>query len=62
MGLIPAIAAPTPAPINEVSVIGVSLTLSFPNSSLSPFVVGLHGAATFSPKRITFGSFRSASL
>ena len=49
-GLSPVIAAPTAAPTNALSVIGVSIILSGPNSDKRPFVTpNAPPQASFSP-------------
>ena len=39
MGFTPIAEAPTPKPVNPISVIGVSITLYEPNLSRSPFEI-----------------------
>ena len=60
MGLSPVIDAPMAAPMMACSEIGVSLTLSGPNSSSSPTVVlnTPPAAATSSPRKTTSSSRR----
>src|SRR5579859_5694075 len=59
----PAMAAPTPIPVNPASEIGVSTTRSAPNSSTSPesTLKGVPASATSSPKMQTFESRRISS-
>src|SRR6056297_2186336 len=52
-GLIPAAAAPSPAPINPASAMGVFITLSSPNSSTSPLVHPKIPPSTFISSPIT---------
>src|SRR5215468_9779483 len=63
IGRMPAIAAPTPSPLNPASEIGVSMMRSLPNSSTSPVSTlnVVPASATSSPMRTTFGSRRISS-
>src|SRR5712671_629520 len=63
IGRRPAIAAPTPRPLNPASEIGVSMMRSLPNSSTSPVSTlnVVPASATSSPMRTTFGSRRISS-
>jgi hypothetical protein len=62
-GPAPVIAAPTAMPMKPGSEIGVSITLSVPNSSTSPesTLNGVPASATSSPIRMTVGSRRISS-
>src|SRR5256885_12476771 len=59
----PVIAAPTPIPVKPASEIGVSITLSAPNSSTRPdnTLNGVPASATSSPKMHTRESRRISS-
>src|SRR4051812_10845172 len=63
IGRIPAIAAPTPSPLNPASEIGVSMMRSLPNSSTRPVrtLKVVPASATSSPIRMTLGSRRISS-
>src|SRR5215471_5219349 len=60
IGRMPAIAAPTPSPLNPASEIGVSMMRSLPNSSTRPVSTlnVVPASATSSPIRTTRGSRR----
>src|SRR4249919_3533107 len=63
MGRMPAIAAPTPRPLNPASEMGVSMMRSLPNSSTRPVSTlnVVPASATSSPMRMTLGSRRISS-
>src|SRR6476660_2953768 len=63
MGRRPAIAAPTPRPLNPASEMGVSMMRSLPNSSTRPVSTlnVVPASATSSPMRMTLGSRRISS-
>src|SRR5438132_5831583 len=63
IGRRPAIAAPTPRPLNPASEIGVSMMRSLPNSSTRPVSTlnVVPASATSSPIRTTVGSRRISS-
>src|SRR3954454_11225263 len=63
MGRMPAMAAPTPSPLNPASEIGVSMMRSLPNSSTRPVSTlnVVPASATSSPMRMTLGSRRISS-
>src|SRR4051812_11699292 len=60
IGRMPAMAAPTPMPLNPASEMGVSMMRSLPNSSTSPVstLKVVPASATSSPMRTTRGSRR----